>query len=58
MGYLMPNTEGQKMVSPAFLKNPAIAIPADLMAKCEVIEDLGDDLAKYTKVWDEIKAAK
>ena len=58
MGYLMPNLAAQKKVSPSFLTNPAIAIPADLKAKCEVIEDLGADLAKYTKVWDEVKAAK
>ncbi len=58
MGFLSPNKEALKQVSPAFLKNPAVSIPADLKPKCEVIEDLGDDLAKYTKVWDEVKAAK
>ena len=29
-----------------------------IRAKCEVIRDLGADNAKYTKIWDEIKAAK
>lgn len=58
MGYLMPNTAAVKKVSPDFLSNPAVAIPTDLKAKCEVIDDVGDDLAKYTKVWDEVKAAK
>jgi spermidine/putrescine transport system substrate-binding protein len=58
MGYLMPNTAAVKKVSPDFLSNPAVAIPADLKARCEVIDDVGDDLAKYTKVWDEVKAAK
>ena len=29
-----------------------------MQAKCEVIRDLGADNAKYTKVWDEIKAAR
>jgi spermidine/putrescine transport system substrate-binding protein len=58
MGYLMPNTAAVKKVSPDFLSNPAVAIPAELKAKCEVIDDVGDDLAKYTKVWDEVKAAK
>ena len=58
MGYLMPNTAAVKKVSPDFLANPAIAIPADLKPKCEVIEDVGDDLVKYTKAWDEVKAAK
>ena len=58
MGYIMPNVEALKKVSPEFLSNPAVAIPDDLKTKCEVIDDVGEDLAKYTKVWDEVKAAK
>ncbi|MGV3663245.1 MAG: polyamine ABC transporter substrate-binding protein [Prosthecobacter sp.] len=58
MGYYCPNKAALEKVSPEFLKNPAITIPADLQAKWEVIEDLGPDLAKYTKVWDEVKAAR
>jgi spermidine/putrescine transport system substrate-binding protein len=58
MGYLCPNTEGLKKVGEDFLKNPAVIIPDDIKAKSEVLEELGPDLAKYTKVWDEIKAAK
>jgi spermidine/putrescine transport system substrate-binding protein len=58
MGYYCPNKPALEKVSPEFLKNPAITIPADLQARCEVIEDLGPDLAKYTKIWDEVKAAR
>ncbi len=58
MGYLCPNLEALKKVSPEFLQNPAVKIPDDVKAKCEVIEDLGPDLAKYTKVWDAVKAAR
>ena len=58
MGYYCPNKPALEKVSPEFLPNPAITIPADLQAKCEVIEDLGPDLAKYSKVWDEVKAAR
>jgi spermidine/putrescine transport system substrate-binding protein len=58
MGYYCPNKPALEKVSADFLKNPAITIPAELQAKCEVIEDLGPDLAKYTKVWDEVKAAR
>lgn len=57
MGYLCPNTGALKKVSPEFLQNPAITIPETIRARSEVLEDLGADLAKYTKVWDEIKAA-
>jgi len=58
MGYYCPNTPAKARLSPNFLANPAITIPADLAAKCEVIQDLGPDLAKYSKVWDAVKAAK
>ena len=58
MGYYCPNKPALAKVSAEFLKNPAITIPAELQAKCEVIEDLGPDLAKYTKVWDQVKAAR
>lgn len=55
MGYLCPNTEALKKVSPEFLQNPAVTVPEDIRAKCEAFEDLGADLAKYTKVWDVVK---
>ncbi|MBL9131198.1 MAG: spermidine/putrescine ABC transporter substrate-binding protein, partial [Verrucomicrobiaceae bacterium] len=58
MGYYCPNKSAKAMLSKEFLENPAITIPADIQAKCEVIQDLGPDLAKYTKVWDAVKAAK
>jgi spermidine/putrescine transport system substrate-binding protein len=58
MGYLCPNTAGLKLVSKDFLRNPAVTVPADIKAKSEALEDLGSDLPKYTKVWDEIKAAR
>ncbi len=58
MGYYCPNKPALEKVSAEFLKNPAVTIPADIQAKCEVIEDLGTDLAKYTKVWDQVKAAR
>ncbi|MBL9177066.1 MAG: spermidine/putrescine ABC transporter substrate-binding protein [Verrucomicrobiaceae bacterium] len=57
-GYYCPNKPALAKVSADFLQNPAITIPAELQARCEVIEDLGPDLAKYTKVWDEVKAAR
>ena len=58
IGYLCPNRAGLKEVDKEFLSNPAVTIPADVKAKSEIIQDLGEDLKKYTKVWDEVKAAK
>ncbi len=56
MGYLCPNTLGLKSVDKEFLNNPAVIIPEEAKAKSEIIQDLGDDLKKYTKVWDELKS--
>ncbi len=55
MGYLCPNTAALKKVDPEFLSNPAVTMPEAIRAKSEVIQDLGADLAKYTKVWDAVK---
>lgn len=57
-GYVCPNPAALKLVEPDFLKNPAVSLDPSIRTKCELIEDLGEDLAKYTKVWDEVKAAK
>ncbi|MBK8090415.1 MAG: spermidine/putrescine ABC transporter substrate-binding protein [Verrucomicrobiaceae bacterium] len=55
-GYVCPNVGGMKKVSPEFLANPAVAVPEAVRAKSEVIEDVGEALSLYTKVWDEVKA--
>jgi len=58
MGYLCPNTEALKKVSPEFLQNPALKVPDEVQARSEVIQDIGEDLAKYTKVWDAVKGTR
>jgi spermidine/putrescine transport system substrate-binding protein len=55
--YLCPNKAAYEFMNDDLKKDPAIFMPADLLARCEVIHDLGADNAKYTRVWDEIKAA-
>ncbi len=55
--YYMPNPEAVEKL-PEDLKNSAtFNINADLLRKCEVIRDLGADNAKYSKVWDAVKAS-
>ncbi|MGE4488753.1 MAG: spermidine/putrescine ABC transporter substrate-binding protein [Kiritimatiellales bacterium] len=56
--YLSPNTEGQKLVSQEFRDNPAIFIDPAIIAKSEVIRDLGEANDKYTRVWDAVKASE
>lgn len=58
IGYLCPNTAALKIVGKEFLQNPAMTISAEVKLKSEVIQDIGEDLKKYTKVWDEVKAAR
>lgn len=58
VSYLSPNIEGQKLVSEEFRNNPAIFIAPAVLAKSEVIRDLGKDNDKYTRVWDAVKAAE
>lgn len=54
--YYMPNAPAMELLpddlrnSAAFIIDPAVA------AKCEVIRDLGENNAKYIKLWDSIKA--
>ncbi len=54
--YYMPNPEALQSLSPELLENPAFNVSEEIIAKCEVIRDLGPDNEKYVKVWDRVKA--
>jgi spermidine/putrescine transport system substrate-binding protein len=56
--YLCPNSASYAYLSKEILENPAMFLAPDIRAKCEIIDDLGADNVKYTKVWDEIKATE
>jgi spermidine/putrescine transport system substrate-binding protein len=55
--YLCPNLPSYEKLAPEFRDDPALRLEPAVMAKSEVIKDLGAENAKYTKIWDEIKAA-
>jgi hypothetical protein len=55
---LCPNTGDYPKLSDEIKNNPAIFLSPEIRAKSEVITDLGAENAKYTKVWDQIKAAE
>ena len=57
ISYVCPNKASYPKVDPVLRNNPAVFLAPELKAKCEVIEDLGQDTAKYTSMWDQIKAA-
>ena len=56
--YLSPNTEAQKLMDEDFMSNPVINPPKKVIDKSDVLEDLGENNLKYSKVWDQIKSAK
>jgi len=57
INYLCPNAAAYAKLPGEFRNNPAVKLDPAVQAKCEVIRDLGPDNAKYTRVWDQIKAA-
>ncbi len=56
--YLFPNTAAYPLLDEDMRNDPILFPPADAVANLESIVDLGEENAKYTKVWDEIKSAK
>ncbi len=56
--YLCPNKDSYPLLDEALRNNPAIILPPETKALGEVNLDLGEDNAKYTRTWDEIKSAK
>jgi spermidine/putrescine transport system substrate-binding protein len=56
--YLCPNTGCYENLSPEARENPALFPPPEVRARGEIIGDLGEDNAKYTRIWDALKAAR
>ncbi len=57
IGYRAPNEAAYAHVSEEFRGNEVLFPPAELFAKCEPIDDLGEDLPLWTKEWDRVKNA-
>ena len=58
--YWCPNAPAKKILeeeAPEMVANPTIFPDPETLKRGEVIDDLGENLALYTKVWDEILAA-
>ena len=55
--YLCPNTGAYPLLSPDITGNPAIFLDPAIRAKSEMIDDVGEALPLYSRMWDEIKAA-
>jgi len=55
---IMPNEHAIAKLPEKYKNNPAILPPKEIMAKAEVLKDLGAANALYSKVWDTIKASE
>ena len=56
--FLSPNLAAYELIDAELLEDPAINLEPHILARSEVIEDLGEYNALYTRIWDEIKAAE
>lgn len=53
--YDAPNWRAREIMPESMKSDPALNIPGAALEKSEVIMDLGEENAKYNKLWDEIK---
>jgi spermidine/putrescine transport system substrate-binding protein len=57
VGYGTPNEAAKEFLDPEMLNNPSIYPPDATMARLQWIEDVGDALELYDRVWTEFKAS-
>ena len=57
VGYATPNKAAKDVIDPDMLADEAIYPPADVAERLQWIEDVGDALELYDRVWTEFKAA-
>ncbi|MBN1423156.1 spermidine/putrescine ABC transporter substrate-binding protein [Candidatus Fermentibacteria bacterium] len=58
VAFLCPNMGSYERLDRQILEDPAVFLQPDLLEKCEVIKDLGEDNSLYVAAWDAIKAAE
>lgn len=57
VGYGTPNAAAKEFIDPDMLSNTGIYPPADVAEHLQWIEDVGDSLELYDRIWTEFKAA-
>ncbi|HMO51845.1 MAG TPA: spermidine/putrescine ABC transporter substrate-binding protein [Kiritimatiellia bacterium] len=57
IAYLCPNIGAYELLSDEIKEDPTIFMDPEIRARSEFIDDVGEALALYTRMWDEIKAA-
>ncbi len=56
--YLCPNLPAYDLVSEEVRNDPAVFLPQEIMDRSEVVWDLGENNALYSRIWDEVKGAE
>ncbi len=54
----IPNLPAYELIDAEIRENEAIFLSEDVLAKCRMIEDVGEAISLYSKAWDRIKAAQ
>lgn len=57
IGSRSPNSAAYRYLSEDFRGSPLLFPPDDVFAKCESIDDLGDNLPLWSAEWDKVKSA-
>jgi spermidine/putrescine transport system substrate-binding protein len=57
VGYGTPNAAAKEFIDPAILEDEGIYPPAEVESRLQWIEDVGDALELYDRIWTEFKAA-
>jgi spermidine/putrescine transport system substrate-binding protein len=57
VGYATPNKAAKEFIDPEMLANEGVYPPAEVEARLQWIEDVGDALELYDRIWTEFKAA-
>jgi spermidine/putrescine transport system substrate-binding protein len=55
--YRAPNQDAYHLLSEDFRGNEVLFPSEEVFAKCELIDDLGENLALWSKTWDEVKSS-
>lgn len=56
--FYCPNKPAYDLVSEEIRNNPLVFIPEDKLLQGEVIADLGKDLPRYSRIWDQIRRGR
>lgn len=53
--FAMPNKKARPLVNENIRSNPGVYPPPEILSKLQQLEDLGEERAKYEKVWQSVK---